>query len=177
MPRISKRTRNVLIAVLATLGVVLGITALPSTGADFNDSQPGRITATTAVLGMSVNGNPNVTFELAFGNIKPGDSKTATFTVKNVGTIPGDVSLDEPVSNLVLPALPPAELAKMKIGVNGYAAPAPITSLANGISLGWLNGGQERTYTVVMMLDQSAGNVWQDQDLAVNFMAWINQRN
>lgn len=173
--RISSRLRGSLIALAAIVAVAFGITTLPSTGADFNDSAPGSINAETATLSMSVNGNPDEPFQLNFGNIKPGDSKTATFKVQNTGSIKGDVSLDEPLSNLVIPALPAADLAKMRVGVNGYAAPVPITSLANGINLGSLNGGQERTYTVVLELDSSAGNNWQDRQLSAGFTAWLNQ--
>lgn len=172
--RLTKRVKAITVAILAAAG--LGLVFMPTSGADFTASDTGSITAQTGNLSLNLSDGSNTgTFALNFANLKPGDSKTASFTVKNTGSIAAKVSLDQPITNAVVPNIGAAELAKMRVGVDNYAAPAPVTSLTSGFNLGALNAGQSRTYTVRVELDSSAGNVWQDRTVSATGTVWLKQ--
>lgn len=171
----SKRIRNSIIGVAGATALGLGLMGAGSTGADFSASDTGNVSIQSGTLTVELSDSDNVgTFQLSYPNLAPGDEKADKFTVKNTGSIPADVEIGAPFSN-VSANLGAANPAKLMVGVDGYQATASAPSLAGNISLGSLNPGQSRTYTVRVGLDQSAGNEWQGKSLSTDVTVTLKQ--
>jgi hypothetical protein len=165
-------------AVLLAAGLML-----PSlvSGANFSASDTGKVTVSTATLDINLSdaNGAQGTFQLDFRNLKPGQVQTQTFTVKNTGSIAGNVSLGNPISGISasLAGLNGSDLAELKIGVAGYQALTPVTQLTSAsIDLGSLAAGQSRTYTMQVSLDQAAGNEWQGKSVGATATVTLNQQ-
>ena len=163
---------------IAAIGVAAALLLVPVSGADFSASDTGDVDVSTATLTLDLSGGSQASggFDLDFTNLKPGETQTQTFTVKNTGSIAADVSLGGPLSG-VSASLGNANPSQLKIGVAGYKALTPAPQLASGaIDLGSLAAGQERTYTLQVSLDQAAGNEWQGKTIGATATVTLNQR-
>lgn len=164
---------------IATLGVAAALMFTSVSGADFSASDTGDVSVSTATLsvGLSDGVGSQGTFDLDFVNLKPGETKSQTIVVQNTGSIAADVSLGNPISNIVLPqGLTTADLAKLTVAIPGYQNPVAITSLPASINLGSLVAGQSRSYTVQIGLASNAGNEWQGKTLGATATVTLNQR-
>lgn len=170
----NSRTKKFLVGGMGAGAIALAL-LVPTTGADFSASDTGSVEATTGTLTVELNDADNVgTFQLSYPNLAPGQVKVDKFTVKNTGSIPADVVIGQPFSNVAV-NLGVANPSKLLVSVDGYQVQVPATSLTGNLSLGSLNPGQSRTYTVRVGLDQSAGNEWQGKSLSTDVTVSLKQ--
>lgn len=170
----NSRIRNSIIGVAGVVAVGLALAA-PTTGADFSASDTGNVSAQAGTLTIELSDAQNTgTFNLAYPNLAPGETKVDQFTVKNTGSIPADVKIGAPFSGVVA-NLGTANPSKLLVSIDGYQAAVSATSLTGNIALGSLAPNQSRTYTVRVGLDSSAGNEWQGKSVATNVTVTLNQ--
>lgn len=163
---------------VAALGIAAALLLVPVSGADFTASDTGRVDVATATLTLDLSGGSQASggFDLDFSNLKPGETQTQTFTVKNTGSIAADVSLGGPLT-AVSGSIGNANPGQLKIGVAGYKALTPAPQLASGaIDLGSLGSGEQRTYTMQVSLDSAAGNEWQGKTIGATATVTLDQR-
>ena len=174
-----RRPRRKLIAVI--VGAVAGLVALamifsPSSGADFTASDTGKVQVETATLSLNLSdAGHSGTFDLKFANVKPGDTVTRTFYVKNTGTITATAKVGQPLSGITVPSgLSTADFAELQVGFMG-ATPAPVTSLTSSVNLGSVAPGHTLAVPVTVHLSSSAGNEWQGKVIGATGTVTLTQ--
>lgn len=175
---LSKRSiRRSVIGLTGAAAIGLAVFGVGSTGADFTASDTGNVSVQTGNLSIELSDDDATgTFQLAYPNLAPGDTKVDQFTVKNTGSIAADVKIGGvSLGAQNLNGLTGAQLNLLKASIDGYQATAPVSSLSSTIQLGTLNPGQSRTYTVRVSLDQSAGNEWQNRNIAAGVTVTLSQ--
>lgn len=170
--KLNRRSALIGVTAIVVAGAVIGA---GSTGADFTASDSGNVSVQAGTLTVELSDASNVgTFKLDYPNLAPGETKADQFTVKNTGSIPADVQIGAPFSN-VQANLGTANPAQLKIGVDGYQPSTSASSLTGNIQLGSLNPGQARTYTVRVGLDQAAGDEWQGKSVSTDVTVTLKQ--
>ncbi|MES2876395.1 MAG: hypothetical protein V4678_02890 [Patescibacteria group bacterium] len=167
--------RKPIIGLAAVAALGLAVFGVGSTGADFSASDTGNVSIQSGTLTVELSDANNVgSFQLSYPNLAPGEIKADQFTVKNTGSIPADVEIGAPFSN-VNANLGSANPAKLTVGVDNYKPMAVVTTMTGNVALGSLNPGESRTYTVRVGLDQSAGNEWQGKSLSTDVTVALKQ--
>lgn len=170
------RTRNAIVAVAGTAAIGLAVFGVGSTGADFSASDSGTFSTQSGTLTVELSDATNTgTFDLAYPNLAPGETKLDTFVVKNTGSIPADVKISNVGGANNLSDLTSVQRSMLKASIDGYLAATPITSLPGSTALGSLNPGQSRTYKVRIGLDQAAGNDWQGRNTSATVTVTLAQ--
>lgn len=174
-PKLSRLIKGI-IGTVGALGIIAAV-LLPGSGANLSASDTGTVNVGTATLTLSLgddNGSSG-TFNLNFPNLKPGQSLTQTFYVKNTGSIQANASIGAPTTgNFTVPSGQNPNPAKLKAGVDNYLALTPITGLST-INLGTLNAGETKGFTLRIGLDSSAGNEWQNVHVGGTATVTLNQ--
>ena len=170
------RIRTSIVAVAGAVAIGLLLIGTGSTGADFTASDTGNVSVQSGTLTVELSDANNTgTFDLSYPNLAPGDVKVDKFTVKNTGSIPADVKFGMPV-NVTGYNVGNADVSKLSFSVDNYQPTTSVTAMPSSISLGSLNPGQSRTYTVRVGLDQSAGNEWQGRSVSASVTVTLNQQ-
>jgi len=186
-----KRNRNMFTVVGIGAAAILGLGVVAGSGAVFNDTDTARVDINTAtvVLGVS-DANNSGTIDLDFNNLKPGQTITEEFSVRNDGSIDAVGNLGSGFTN----STPGENLdySKLSVGVRaakggavvtpiGGTAPSstltPVTQLPSaGWDLGTLKPGQTATFYVDVKLDISADNSWQGKTFGGNLPVTLTQK-
>jgi hypothetical protein len=109
------------------------------------------------------------TDELRFGNVLPGKPVTRDFTVTNTGTSPAMQIFGQPLKNQIgnVDKVKPENIGLMYTAITGPNGEViqpltPMSQLDPYVNLGVLGVGETRTYTVTVLLDEEAGEDWED---------------
>ena len=158
----------------------LGISGVASNSA-FNDTDQAKVNISTAtvVLGVSDQDNSG-TIDLSFPNMKPGELKTQSFTVRNDGTIPAVANLGSNFFDSVSPANSAVTYENLRIGVSQSSGSVALTTVTNlpvgGWDLGVLQPGESKTFWVDVKLGGGAGNEWQGQSFGGKLPVTLTQQ-
>lgn len=162
----AKSTKNKVLVPLATL-LVAGAVAVGS-GASFTSQSAHTVSVTSGTLSHA-NDHKGGTLEIS--NIKPGDTKTGTLTIKNDGSLDSTLSLKESASTTGFTA----GALKLKITKAGATTPALFDgnfgdlSKTAALDLGALDVGKSTTVNFEVSMPQEADNANQGKAASATY--------
>jgi hypothetical protein len=171
MSTVAKSNRKILVP-LATM-LVAGAVAVGS-GATFTSQSTSSVSVTSGTLNHT---NSRNAAQLAVSDIKPGDTRTGSLTIKNDGTLDSTLSLQETADSSTFVA---GDL-KLTITQSGVATPlfeGNFGALDNSakLDLGDLPVGASTTVTFVVSMPASAGNLNQGKTASASYAYVTTQK-
>lgn len=161
----TKNTKNKVLVPLATL-LVAGAVAVGS-GASFTSQSAHTVSVTSGTLSHA-NNKDGGTLEIS--NIKPGDTKTGTLTIKNDGTLDSTLSLQESNdSSTFTPGALKLKITKFGTPTALYDGNFGALDNANKVELGALNVGDTTTVNFEVSMPLTADNANQGKAASATY--------